>query len=291
LLNSLTQPARPKSNRHPELPSLSIPSTPSLSNGFSSSPPSSPALISWVASSKTSLGAADTYGKNECVDEEYRFDGDANNWNHASSEARADCQRPTLNGRSVRHTWVTIRYLIIPCRPNLPDHPSNGGFIRSHPTVCCISFSLVSPRHLILKLVISRMKKTSLSITCMAQDSIPVVIHPCNRSLIPSRLPTKTVPSLDPLDPLPNKENACQPPPPARTQPRSSLVGLVIHAILQEGIRLRGRQDQMAFRLSMNSVRVSTQTPLGLQYPQSVCVEFVAFLRRSRSYCRSNEQI
>ncbi|KAJ3964653.1 hypothetical protein EV361DRAFT_941689 [Lentinula raphanica] len=181
--------------------------------------------------------------------------------------------------------------LIIPCRPNLPDHPSNGGFIRSHPTVCCISFSLVSPRHLILKLVISRMKKTSLSITCMAQDSIPVVIHPCNRSLIPSRLPTKTVPSLDPLDPLPNKENACQPPPPARTQPRSSLVGLVIHAILQEGIRLRGRQDQMAFRLSMNSVRVSTQTPLGLQYPQSVCVEFVAFLRRSRSYCRSNEQI
>ncbi|KAJ3817558.1 hypothetical protein F5880DRAFT_1603891 [Lentinula raphanica] len=187
-------------------------------------------------------------------------------------------------------TWVTIRYLIIPCRPDLPKHLSNGGFIRSHPTVCRIPFSLVSPRHLILELVISRMKTTSTSITCMAQDSIPVVILPCNRSLIPSRPPTKTVPSLDPPDPLSNEENACQPPP-ACTQPRLSLVGLVIHAILREGIRLRGRQDQMAFRLSINSVRVLTQTPLGLQYPQSVCVEFVAFLRRSRSYCRSNEQI
>ncbi|KAJ3774383.1 hypothetical protein FB446DRAFT_702362 [Lentinula raphanica] len=122
LLNSLTQPARPKSNRRPKLPSLSIPSTPSLSNGFSSSPPSSPALISWVASSQTSLGAANTYGANECVNEEYDFDRHSNHWNHASSGARADGQRrSTLDECSVR-------------QPNLLDHPSNGGFIRSHPT-------------------------------------------------------------------------------------------------------------------------------------------------------------
>ncbi|KAJ3757875.1 hypothetical protein EV360DRAFT_70772 [Lentinula raphanica] len=123
LLNSLTQPARPKSTyRRPKLPSLSIPSTPSLSNGFSSSPPSSPALISWVASSQTSLGAANTYGANECVNEEYDFDRHSNHWNQASSEARADGQRrSTLDERSVR-------------QPNLPNHLSNGGFIRSHPT-------------------------------------------------------------------------------------------------------------------------------------------------------------
>ncbi|KAJ3722222.1 hypothetical protein C8R42DRAFT_720601 [Lentinula raphanica] len=115
------QPTRPGSSQRPNLPPLSIPSTPSLSNGFSSSPPSSPALISWVASSKTSLSAADSYGDNECVNEEYGFDRDANNWNHALSEARADGQRSTLNERSVR-------------QPDLPKHLSNGGFIRSHPT-------------------------------------------------------------------------------------------------------------------------------------------------------------
>ncbi|KAJ3831728.1 hypothetical protein F5878DRAFT_647337 [Lentinula raphanica] len=115
------QPTRPGSSQRPELPPLSIPSTPLLSNGFSSSPPSSPALISWVASSKTSLSAADSYGDNECNNEEYGFDRDANNWNHTSSEARADGQRSTLNERSVR-------------QPDLPKHLSNGGFIRSHPT-------------------------------------------------------------------------------------------------------------------------------------------------------------
>ncbi|KAJ3774385.1 hypothetical protein FB446DRAFT_729269 [Lentinula raphanica] len=112
-MNSLTQATRPKSSQRPELPPLFIPSTPSLSNGFSSSPPSSPALISWVASSKTSLGAADTIG----------------------TMLRVKLAL-TVNAR-----------LIIPCKPDLPKHLSNGGFIRSHPTVCRIAFDLIPPRH------------------------------------------------------------------------------------------------------------------------------------------------
>ncbi|KAJ3722226.1 hypothetical protein C8R42DRAFT_709458 [Lentinula raphanica] len=133
------RPTRPKSSRLPNLPPLSIPSTPSLSNGSSSSPP----LSSRVASSQVWLGAANTYSGNDYINEEYDFDRYSNNWNHTSSEVHADGpgQRSTLDERSVRQyaspslsIWTTLRYLIIPCRPNLPNHLSNGGFIRSHPT-------------------------------------------------------------------------------------------------------------------------------------------------------------
>ncbi|KAJ3990347.1 hypothetical protein F5890DRAFT_1481292 [Lentinula detonsa] len=249
----------------PESPTSSVPS---LSTCGSSSTASSPA-----PSFSPSLHStrAQYYGSKPVKQHQ------SNGYFEAQKKHTTDSHHPTVDDSSV-HQDATAeskpRASISAFEPRIRTHTLNGNFIRHPETVGCIMSS--SPRHLIIKLIISRMKRISLIITCNGRDPIP--LSPCNRSPKSSRPTGKLVPSCPP--------SSTDAPPPTITYRRSRSILHMIHAIRWWKRQLSGPFDEMTLRLSRNPVQVSPQKiRLGLRKHQDLLV--TSFIN---SACSRREQ-